>query len=335
MSHEMCVVDPSAGDRQSIGEYFRRQGFLVAETGDAREAQGLVRDKFYPVVLVDADIEPWGGLEFVTFVRAHSPRSEVILLTVRRSFDVAVQGYRRGAMDVIYKDPSEAQRLREQVDRAVRRVGARTAGETSVFADSKSLMEEMLRRMIDLAQRDPAAQSRLAAMPGTAGRVAVVDHEKIVHEAIEKAARASAGSRAPFDATHIPSGGTALDILSSSPPDVLVVRDDLIDLPGTMLVGALAESAADATVVLYKAAPGGGAEATVFEKGHPLRTIRPLDDVDALVAVVVELVDRFAAAVVERRVMDLFRMEHADLVRRYATLRSRLDEAIRRDADER
>ncbi len=329
MSHEMLIVDPSRADREAIGGYFRGQGFLVTDSGDAREAQALVTERFYPVVLVDADIEPWGGLEFVSFVKAESPRSEVILLTSRRSYDVAVGGYRRGAADVVFKDPAEAQRLREQVDRAVRRAEARASNEASAPAEMRALMDEMLRRLVDLTQRDPAMRSRLAAIPSTRVRVAVVDHEAPVHEAVRAAAAAGDGTAWAFDATHMPSGGAALDALTASPPDVLLVRDDLMDLQGSVLLGALATT--DVVAILYRPAAG---EATVLEKGRPERLVKPIASPADLVRELPALCERAAASAAERRVMDLFRMEHADLVRRYASLRTRLDEAARFEAGE-
>ncbi|MBN1770045.1 MAG: response regulator [Deltaproteobacteria bacterium] len=331
MSLDLLIVDAHERDRVGIVSFFERQGHRVTVTDDAREGQSLVRERFFPLVLVDVDVEPWGGLEFVTFVRGQSPRSEVALLTVRRSWDVAVGGYRRGAVEVVFKDQSDATRLTELVERAARRWAGDGAGAGSenLPAEAKQLLDEMLARMLDMSQHVPATQSRLETMPQGSVRVAVVDHEPRVHQAIAAAATASRGSAAAFEVSALPSGGAALDALSGAPPDVLVARDDLLDLPGTTLVAGLYERSPELLAVVYGAGPGGGAQATIYEEGHAVRTVRPLADPAPLVREVCTLVERAAASVARRRLMDLFRLEHSDLLRRYGVLRGRLDEEAR------
>jgi len=262
-------------------------------------------------------------------VRNESPRSEVALLTVRRAWDVAVGGYRRGAAEVLFKDRSDARRLTDLVERVARRWGGGGAGVENLAAEAKQLLDEMLARMLDMSRHLPATQSRLEAMSQGIVRVAVVDHEPLVQQAIAEAAVARRGSAAAFEVTALPSGGAALDALSGAPPDVLVTRDDLLDLPGTTLVAGLTERSPGLLAVVYGAAEGGGVQATIYEEGHAVRTVRPFGDLAPLVREVCGLVERAGAAAARRRLMDLFRLEHSDLLRRYGLLRGRLDEEAR------
>jgi len=333
MSIELLIVDAHERDRDGIASFFERQGHRVTVTGDAREGQALVRERFFQLVLVDVDVEPWGGLEFVTFVRGQSPRSEVVLLTVRRAWDVAVGGYRRGAVEVVFKDQSDAARLTELVDRVGRRWTGDCSSAENLPAEAKQLLDEMLARMLEMSQHVPATQSRLQTMPQGSVRVAVVDHEPAVHQALAAASAASRGAVAAFEVSALPNAGAALDALSGAPPDVLVTRDDLLDLPGTTLVASLHERSSELLAVVYGPAPGGGAQATIYEEGHAVRTVRPLGDPAPLVREVGVLVERAATALARRRVMDLFRLEHSDLLRRYGVLRGRLDEEARARSD--
>jgi DNA-binding NtrC family response regulator len=327
MGLEVLIADPHERDRQGIVGYFARMGVGVTETADAREAQTLLRDRFFHLVLVDIDIEPWGGLELVAHVRAQSPRSEVALLTTRRAWDVAVGGYRNGAAEVVYKDPTDAPRLKELAERVARRWAGDATAE-NLPAESKNVLDEMLARMLEMSQHVPATQSRLQAMVKSHVRVAVVDHEPAVHQAMAAASTESRNGTFPFEVQALPSGGAALDALSNSPPDVLVTRDDLFDLPGSTLLGGLAERAPDLLAVVYRG-PGEAGEATIYEAGHPVRTVRPLTEAALLVKEARTLIERAAAGMERRRVMDLFRMEHTDLLRRYGVLRGKLDEAAR------
>ncbi len=335
MAVELLIVDPHERDRQGIAGYFSRLGLGVTESGDAREAQTLVRDRFFPLVLVDVDIEPWGGLEFVSFVRGQSPRSEVALLTTRRAWDVAVGGFRRGAAEVVFKDPTDAPRLKELADRVIRRWSGGTGEGQNLQAEAKNVLDEMLARMLEMSQHVPATQSRLVAMTRSNVRVAVVDHDAPVHQALAAASAESRAGSFAFEVSAFPSGGAALDALSVSPPDILVTREDLFDLPGTTVLGGLQARVPDLLAIVYRPTPEGG-DATLYEGGHALRTVRPLSDVGLLVREVKAYVERASATVDRRRVMDLFRLEHSDLLRRYTLLRSRLEEAARseRGADD-
>jgi DNA-binding NtrC family response regulator len=328
MSIELLIVDPHERDRQGMAAYFTRMGLRVTETGDAREGQALVRDRFFPLVLVDVDVEPWGGLEFVTYVRGQSPRSDVALLTTRRAWDVAVGGYRNGAAEVLFKDPADAPRLKDLADRVTQRWAGGATAADNLPAEAKNVLDEMLARLLEMSQHVPATQSRLATMVKGSVRVAVVDHEAPVHNAMAAASEESRAGSFTFEVNALPSGGAALDALSATPPDVLVTRDDLFDLPGATLIGGLQERAPELLAVVYRG-PGEAGEATVYEGGHPVRTLRPLTDVAQLVREVRTLVERASAGLERRRVMDLFRLEHSDLLRRYGVLRGRLDEAAR------
>jgi DNA-binding NtrC family response regulator len=326
MSIELLIVDPHVQDREGIAGYFSRLGLQVRETGDAREGQTLVRERFYPLVLVDVDVEPWGGLEFLTFVRGQSPRSEVALLTTRRAWDVAVGGFRRGATEVVFKDASDAPRLKDLAERVARRWSGETAVADNLPAEAKQVLDEMLARLLDMSQHVPATQSRLVAMVRGNVRVAVVDHEAPLPQALVAASQESRSGAFPFEVAALPSGGAALDQLSGAPPDILVTRDDLFDLPGTTLLASLQETSSDLLAIVYHPTPEGG-EAALYEGGHAVRTIRPLTDVGLLVREVKSYVERASAALERRRVMDLFRLEHSDLLRRYSALRGRLEEA--------
>ena len=328
MSIDLLVVDPHDRDRQGIAGYFTRLGLRVTETADAREGHNLLRDRFFPLVLVDIDIEPWGGLEFVAHVKSQSPRSEIVLLTTRRGWDVAIGGYRGGATEVVFKDPTDAPRLREVAERVTRRWSGADAAPDSLAAESKSVLDELLARLLELSQHVPATQSRLASMAKSSVRVAVVDHEPPVHQALSAAAEESRKGGFPFEVLPMPSGGAALDMLSGAPPEVLVTRDDLFDLPGTALVGALDERSSNLMSIVYRG-PGAGGEATVYEGGHPVRTIRPFEDLAPLLKEVRIMVERAAVALERRQVMDLFRLENSDLLRRYGALRARLEEEAR------
>jgi hypothetical protein len=83
--------------------------------------------------------------------------------------------------------------------------------------------------------------------------------------------------------------------------------------------------------VVYRIAPEAG-EATVFEGGRPVRTVKPLRGLRELVAEIASLAGLASARVVRRRTMDVFRRDHGDLLRRYALLRSRLDAGSRSGA---
>ena len=92
---ELLIVDSIAAHREGMRKLFEGEGYVVSSIGSVAEARELIERKFFPVVLVDLDVDrPGAGLDLVRFIGERSSSTAVILLSGRRSFESAVQAFR-------------------------------------------------------------------------------------------------------------------------------------------------------------------------------------------------------------------------------------------------
>lgn len=96
-----------AGYRQWIdGEDDMR---VVAEAATSAEACAVVRAQAIDVAVVDLSLKDDSGLEAIRRIRARSPRTRVLVLTMHAHEGYALQALRAGAMGYLTKDkPPEA-----------------------------------------------------------------------------------------------------------------------------------------------------------------------------------------------------------------------------------
>ncbi|HEY0536466.1 MAG TPA: response regulator transcription factor [Actinoplanes sp.] len=82
---------------------------VVAGTGDAASAAGLVRRSVPDLVLVDVHMPPPGGLRAVAAVRQAAPRSRVLAMSGDADPAVAVEALRAGAEGFLPKSSEPAE----------------------------------------------------------------------------------------------------------------------------------------------------------------------------------------------------------------------------------
>ena len=116
---ELLIVSGNERDRTGLTELFRKNGFIVTGLSDTRTARERLLEKFFPVMLLDFDVKPDGGMSLLKFSLERSPQTAVVMLTSRRSFEQAVEAFRLGAHDVISKEPSEIARIAKRVEQAL------------------------------------------------------------------------------------------------------------------------------------------------------------------------------------------------------------------------
>ena len=106
--HEVLIVDKSHEYREGLRNLLDAAGYMCTAVGRVVKAQELVQSKFFPVVLVDLDVEtPGSGAELVRAIKELSRPSICILLTNRRSFEGAVEALRLGCADIVLKQPDQ------------------------------------------------------------------------------------------------------------------------------------------------------------------------------------------------------------------------------------
>lgn len=100
----ILVVEDDQSLREVLRMFLNKGGHDVTVCGDGEKALKLVasEDEF-DLVLTDLRLGSVTGLEILSFVKEHSPQTEVIMMTAFSTVETAIDAMRRGAFDYIGK----------------------------------------------------------------------------------------------------------------------------------------------------------------------------------------------------------------------------------------
>ena len=258
-------------------------------------------------------------------VKQHSPTSMVVVLTPRKSYDAVVESIRAGAIDIILKSPESVQYLRERVLEAVgRSVDKREVN--SVLADVRDEQDAFLklfmaaeRRALDLSDR-AAGRSHVRA-PGEEIRILVVDSNDGLHRALSE--------KAPdgYLFENALAGGQALDMVSSAGFHLVMVSEQLPDLPGSMVVRSVKTQNPEVVAIAYTG-PGPGGTLNIVESTKTIPVVDEFTSPKQVLERLDELAEAFHAKSRERRYTQAFRERHFNFLRRYVELKQKIDRAL-------
>jgi DNA-binding NtrC family response regulator len=332
---EVLVVDADDQVVKGLDKLLTKVGLIVTGTNDPIRARDQLLNKFFAVALVDADTAtPGAGIELLQFARDKSPLTSVVVMTARKSYDVALKAFRAGATDVVLKEPDVVPYLRERVIEA--------AGEIKGTADRNILLEEVadthedfLRRLREVTRELIDVEDRLAGRRPedvsdvTANvNVVVVDDDPGALSKLEEALTPAQGwlFRAAL------TGGEALDVVTQTRPQIVLVKEDLPDLPGSMVVNTVKASAPDAVTLLYTPPGKSGrpGEVKLVDATRVMNLIGSYTDPTQLVVPLGEIREALKQKAHERRYLQAFRQRHLEFLQRYNALKQRLKEELDR-----
>ncbi len=332
---EVLVVDSDDQVVKGLDRLLTRVGLIVTGTHDPIRARDQLLNKFYAVALVDADTPtPGGGIELLQFARDKSPLTSVVIMTARKSYETAVRAFRAGAADVVLKDPDVVPYLRERVLEAAGDIKA-TADRNSLFEEVAETHEEFLRRLRDVSHELLDLEDRVTGRtaddaggaPATIS-VVLVDDDQAALEQIERVLTADQGWQFRVAFT----GGEALDVVMQVRPQIVMVKEDLPDLPGSMVVNTVKASAPDAITLLYNPPGEGGraGEVKLVDASRVMSLIGSYTEPGQLVGPLNEIREALKQKAHERRYLQAFRQRHFEFLQRYNALKQRLKEELDR-----
>jgi DNA-binding NtrC family response regulator len=333
---EVLVVDADDQVVKGLDKLLTRVGMIVTGTHDPVRARDQLLNKFYAVALVDADTPtPGGGTELLQFARDKSPLTSVVIMTARKSYETAVKAFRAGAADVVLKEPDVVPYLRERVVEAATDIKA-TADRNSLLEEVAETHEEFLRRLRDVAREGLDLEDRMAGRAEQMGEgddlgvvsVVLVDDDPKAVDKLAKVMPEAAG----WQFRGAQTGGEALDIVTQERPQIVMVKEDLPDLPGSMVVHTVKSGAQDAVVLLYTPAGQSGrpGEVKLVDASGTMNTIASYSDSAQLGAPLGEIREALRAKSKERRYLQAFRQRHFEFLQRYNNIKQRLKEELDR-----
>jgi DNA-binding NtrC family response regulator len=102
-SGEVLVVDDEAIVCDRIKEHLGKKGFVVETHTESQTALDRLEHRTFDVVVTDLKMRGPTGLDVLRFVKEHSPRTQVIMITGYGSIETANEAEIVGAFDFICK----------------------------------------------------------------------------------------------------------------------------------------------------------------------------------------------------------------------------------------
>jgi DNA-binding NtrC family response regulator len=116
----ILIVDDEKAVRESLGSWFRDEGYRVDVAESAKEALAKLAHDNWDVFLLDIRMPGIDGLELQRKIKEAQPDATVIIMTAYASVETAVEGMKQGAYDYIIKpfDPDDLEHtIRNAVER--------------------------------------------------------------------------------------------------------------------------------------------------------------------------------------------------------------------------
>jgi len=109
----LLIVDDELSVRDSLGKWFREEGYEVTTAEDANRALTLLAEKPFDVALLDIKMRGTDGIELQRRIHENQPQLIVIMMTGYASVETAVAALKNGAYDYVTKplDPDEISHL--------------------------------------------------------------------------------------------------------------------------------------------------------------------------------------------------------------------------------
>jgi len=330
---EVLVVDADEQVVKGLDRLLTRVGLVVTGTPDPVRARDQLLNKFYAVALVDADTPtPGAGIELLQFARDKAPLTSVIVMSARKSYETSVKAFRAGAVDVVLKEPETVPYLRERVLEAASTLQT-TSERNTLMEEISETHEEFLRRMRDMAKELVDMEDRVLGREagdsdqgGDDINVVLVDDDPSTLPKLEGALTAASGWHFHVAVT----GGEGLDFVTSMRPQIVIVKEQLPDLPGSMIVKTVASSLPDAVTLLFNpsARAGGSGELKMVDKSRIMSLVPNYTDSGQIVGPLKEIREGLRQKNKERRYLQAFRQRNYEFLQRYASLKQRIKAAL-------
>jgi DNA-binding NtrC family response regulator len=324
---DILIMDGNETVLHGLERVLRETGLSVTALADPERARDQLVHRFFAVVLVDLDTpRPLGGLELLRFTKQHAPLTPVIVMTPRRSFEAVASAFRAGATDVVPKTEDALPYLRDRVRAAARGTRA-TIDREKLLTEVAEVHEEFLNKMMDLSRHVMDLEDKLlrgddeaAAPVPSVFELLCIDDGDAIPARLARDLTAEAGWRLRV----VHTGGEALDAATQRAPHVLVAKDPLPDLPITMLVKSVKVSSPDLVAIAFRPPGDRPGEIKMVESSKMIVLVPVFSEIDQLVASLHEAREALRRKARERRYLGMFRLQHAEFLKRYQGLKQKL-----------
>lgn len=116
MSEKILVVDDEEIIRESLSYVLKKEGYVVEEAVNGKEAYSKIKENTFDLVISDLEMPVMKGTELLEEIKKLNIKTSVIVITAFGSLDTAIKALRSGASDYILK-PVEFDELLVKIKR--------------------------------------------------------------------------------------------------------------------------------------------------------------------------------------------------------------------------
>ena len=151
----ILIAEDNDVSREMMAGILRAQGYRVHGAIDGESAIKVISERAIDMALVDVNMAPKGGFEFVRYLVAKGNKLPVVIVTGDDSADMLMEASSLGVVQVIQK-PVEPKRLTQTVERILRRKGFNptplAVEQHETKFSPKHLMDEVLKMAAENAR---------------------------------------------------------------------------------------------------------------------------------------------------------------------------------------
>ncbi len=101
--NRILVVDDEEALRIVLSAELEGEGYQVANAGDGQEAINILATNEFDLILLDIKMPNVDGFEVLKYVKEHSPKTKVVMLTGFADLKNAIESKKLGAEDFVSK----------------------------------------------------------------------------------------------------------------------------------------------------------------------------------------------------------------------------------------
>ncbi len=156
-SINILIAEDNDISRALMASVLKTQNYTVFEAIDGGQAIEIVNEEVIDLALVDLNMEPKGGFDFVRYLVANGIELPVVIITADESSDVLTRASDLGVTRVLQK-PVEPDRLLSLTQSVLKRYGHTFQTFGSYVHETQYTPEQLMQRAIELAERNARSQ---------------------------------------------------------------------------------------------------------------------------------------------------------------------------------
>ncbi len=329
---EVLLLDKDRRICDAMQKLLASYGMLVTSTDDEQKVLRLMREKHFTAAVIDVDTPaPLRGLELLKEIKSISPATAVVLLAKEQTFDIATQGFRGGAVDVVAKVPQNVVVLVDRVKELCLNESY-NAARSHILQDTLEVHEEFLKKLMDLAKELQQAEDRQRE------QAPQWDLEECILLVVDQNSKTAAGlsevisKDAKYRCLSALNGGEAFDMASQHGFHIALISEQLPDLPWSMVAKSLQKQNPEGIILVFTDPISGPARLSIVKSKAKTELISELTRGAQLVEAIHELREAYVAKSRERYYLQVFRRDHYEFLKRYVELRQKLTAMISKGA---